>query len=215
MRQRNVRYLIKSLPPTMPSHTTDPVPSAASPSSSSSITTTSDDEGRTSRRRHPRLYHHQHYHKLTTMFFHPRRSYDAQSSPPIHSLPVELLSYIFLLSTHDNNTEDNLPPFTTESIKIPVVISNVDRHWRSVARNTPALWTNICVTAEMIDFSDPAEESDGDGDVALAGSCGLSSRKQGALDTRHLTSFLALSRNFPLNILIDARDQDWDFSEPE
>ncbi|EAU86675.2 hypothetical protein CC1G_07333 [Coprinopsis cinerea okayama7 len=33
------------------------------------------------------------------------------------------------------------------------------------------------------------------------------------LDTRHITSYLALSKRYPLDILIDARDYEWDFLE--
>ncbi|TFK61576.1 hypothetical protein BDN72DRAFT_778085, partial [Pluteus cervinus] len=128
----------------------------------------------------------------------PRRSFDSSRySPKIHSLPVELLSYIFLLSTHASS-QQKTPPFTTESIRTPIIISSVDKHWRRVALTTPALWTNICVTVEMI----------GSGG-------GASAESESHLDTRHLTSFLKLSKSYPLNILIDARDQDWDFNDDD
>lgn len=129
----------------------------------------------------------------------------AHRSSPIHRLPVELLSYIFSLRTHDtlgdDDNDDRNPPFTTESIKTPLILSSVNHHWRNIAYNTPSLWTSICVTVELID--------------------GLKDEPAGAaqyptvLNNRHLISYLSLSRNYPLDILIDARDQDWDFSEPE
>jgi F-box-like len=127
-------------------------------------------------------------------------------TPPIESLPVELLSYIFLLGTHttgdllDADDTDRSLPFNTESIKAPLVISSVNKHWRNVALNTPTLWTSLCVTAEMIH----AQE---DHDMSLLTS--------GVFNTGHLTTYIQRSRKYPLDILIDARDQDWDFSEPE
>ncbi|KAH6879590.1 hypothetical protein BKA70DRAFT_1475013 [Coprinopsis sp. MPI-PUGE-AT-0042] len=36
-----------------------------------------------------------------------------------------------------------------------------------------------------------------------------------SLDVRHITSYLALSRQYPLDILIDARDYEWDFLEDD
>ncbi|RDB16621.1 hypothetical protein Hypma_002860 [Hypsizygus marmoreus] len=135
--------------------------------------------------------------------YHPHTS-------PIQRLPVELLSYIFALGTHGVGLEDtpeageHTPQFTTENIKTPLIIASVNHHWRNIAHNTPSLWTSICVTVELIE-ADPDDEM---------GSLGVD-RKLPTLNTNHLTSYLALSRNYPLDILIDARDQDWDFSEPE
>jgi hypothetical protein len=123
--------------------------------------------------------------------------------PPIERLPVELLSYIFLLGTYAteeaDRTERNLS-FTSESIKTPLIISSVNRHWRHVALNTPSLWTSLCVTAEMVDATQDHD---------------MSPFTTGVLNTGHLTTYLQRSRKYPLDILIDARDQDWDFSEPE
>jgi hypothetical protein len=126
-------------------------------------------------------------------------------APPIERLPVELLSYIFLLgayATEDlleaDGTERNLS-FTSESVKTPLVISSVNRHWRHVALNTPSLWTSLCVTAEMVDAQPDHDMSS----------------TTGVLNTGHLTTYLQRSHKYPLDILIDARDQDWDFSEPE
>lgn len=101
---------------------------------------------------------------------------------PIHSLPVELLSNIF---AHTD---------------MPLVISTVNKQWRRIALNTPALWTTLCVTAEMIQ----AQE---DHDLSLY--------TTGVFNTGHLTTYIHRSRKYPLDILIDARDPDWDFSEPE
>ncbi|KAK2467634.1 hypothetical protein APHAL10511_000489 [Amanita phalloides] len=80
------------------------------------------------------------------------------------ALPVELLSCVFTLSDD------------------PHILACVCKHWLRVARNTPRLWTRICVTT---------------------------------LDMRHAVASLALSKKYPLDILIDARDDEWDFSEPE
>ena len=116
---------------------------------------------------------------------------------PVENLPVELLSYIFSLATQET---DGSLPFTTESINNPLIISSVNRHWRHIALNTPSLWTSLCVTAEMVHAQEDHE---------------FSLLTTGIFDTGHLTTFIERSRNYPLDILIDARDQDWDFSEPE
>lgn len=129
------------------------------------------------------------------------RPLNIRCTSAIQRLPVELLSYIFTLGTHslDEDEDTSCPSFDAETIKTPLILSQVNHHWRNIARNTPSLWTSICVTAELINASDGLEPQ----------------RKQSHLDASHLTTYLSLSRNYPLDILIDARDQDWDFSEPE
>ncbi|KAF8875787.1 hypothetical protein BD779DRAFT_1562663, partial [Infundibulicybe gibba] len=136
-------------------------------------------------------------HLCLTMHYHPLKSSQYLWSP-VNSLPVELLSYIFALSTHctteapSPDDSQSQPAFTTESVKVPLILSTVSHHWRRVALNTPALWTSLCVSAEMLTTD-------------IAGTSHL--------DTRHLSSYLALSRKYPLDIIIDARDPDWDFCE--
>jgi len=121
----------------------------------------------------------------------PRRS----QLSPIQFLPIELLSYIFVVTTLEDD-EDGNPSFTTESIRLPHILSSVSRKWRLIAQCTPALWTNICVTSELIDTRDADQ------------------LQASTFDTRHLDVCLKHSRNYPLDILIDARDYHWDFSEP-
>jgi hypothetical protein len=114
-------------------------------------------------------------------------------------LPVELLSYIFILGAHsppeheDERGLQELPPFSSESVERPLIYAAVCRHWRTVALNTAALWTNVCITI---------------------GSMTDNGQKK-SLSPSHITSYLSLSKKCPLNILLDARDFDWDFSEPE
>lgn len=130
------------------------------------------------------------------------RSSTVFSQSPIYSLPLELLSYIFVLGAHSppdtlkyNSKRQELPPFNADSVKTPLIYSAVCRHWRTVALGTAALWTNICITAWSMEMS------------------GFEQEKRANLT--HITSSLSLSRNYPLNILLDARDIDWDFAEPE
>ncbi|KAJ3980802.1 hypothetical protein F5890DRAFT_1418913 [Lentinula detonsa] len=120
---------------------------------------------------------------------------------PIHSLPVELLSHIFLLGAHslpdtleEDTTSQELPLFNTDSVKTPLIYSAVCRHWRTVAHGTAALWTCICITIGSMQVAGPQKKH---------------------LNLSHITSYLSLSRKYPLNILLDARDPDWDFAEPE
>ncbi|KAE9393502.1 hypothetical protein BT96DRAFT_923995 [Gymnopus androsaceus JB14] len=122
--------------------------------------------------------------------------------PPIYSLPVELLSYIFVLGTHslpdaleDGREPQELPPFNADSVKTPLTYSAVCRHWRSVALGTAALWTSICITVGSVQ-TDIADQSK-------------------SLNLSHITSYLSLSRKCSLNILLDARDADWEFCEHE
>jgi hypothetical protein len=128
---------------------------------------------------------------------------------PIDTLPVELLSYIFTLGTHATaeplpsgglgDASDGAPVFDAESVKTPLVFASVSRYWRQVALNTPSLWTSLCITLELVR---PAEDPS-------------SSSTPTAFDKRHITSYLAMSRHHPIDILIDARDQEWDFQEDE
>ncbi|KAH7925263.1 hypothetical protein BV22DRAFT_1065321 [Leucogyrophana mollusca] len=121
---------------------------------------------------------------------------------PINRLPVELLSYIFTLTTHgfpgshqDSSDRHDLL-FDPESVIVPSVISAVSRHWRNIALSTPAIWTSLCMTlANVIGFKSP------------------SGAESSYLDAQRLAAHLIRSRNSPLDILIDARDPDWDFTE--
>ncbi|KAJ7581828.1 hypothetical protein C8J56DRAFT_958360 [Mycena floridula] len=89
----------------------------------------------------------------------------------IAALPVELLSSIFVLATHSS----------LDNFEAPLAFCAVNRHWKSIALSTPALWTNICAT----------------------------------IGSNNVDSYLARSKSYPLDILIDGRDPRWDFSEPE
>lgn len=118
---------------------------------------------------------------------------------PINTLPVELLSYIFVLGAHCTSDAplddiDPTPQFTAETVKTPLAFASVSRYWRRVALSTPRLWTSLCITMQMVQ---PHE----DGPTSV--------------DVRHITSYLHLSRQYPLDILIDARDYEWDFLEDE
>ncbi|KAK0493544.1 hypothetical protein EDD18DRAFT_1178632 [Armillaria luteobubalina] len=125
--------------------------------------------------------------------------YDLRACAPIDTLPVELLTYIFSLATHGIPvaTEGKEGPlFDSESVKMPTRLSAVSKHWCLVARNTPALWSSICATIASIHK------------ICHHG------QRLSLFHTSHLSSHLSLSRNHTLDIIIDARDPDWDFSEP-
>ena len=141
------------------------------------------------------------------MYTHPRNHHRLS---PISNLPVELLSYIFSLSTHPTtgnpNAEEYSPPtITTESVQVPLVLSSVNRLWRQVALGTPGLWSRLCITVELIENFYSIER---DPNGFTNGSMSTQ------LNTSHITTYLALSRKYPLDILIDARDENWNF-EPE
>lgn len=165
-------------------------------------------------------------------YAYPRNNNNHQCCPssptPINKLPIELLSLIFSLSTYPCTTTggcfpgpaaeaeedyDYRPPtITTESVQVPLVLSSVSRLWRQVALGTPQLWSSLCITVELLvqDERDYHHSRSG-GFTKRSSSISDTTRH---LDTSHITSYLALSRKYPLNILIDARDENWNF-EPE
>jgi F-box-like len=121
---------------------------------------------------------------------------------PIDTLPVELIAYIFVLATHTTDYEtassSEAVSININSITVPLVLSTVNKRWRNIALSTSALWTTLCVTIQDIVYHND--------DLAL---------KLPALDATQLVTYLSLSRKYPVDILIDARDPDWDFSENE
>ena len=60
---------------------------------------------------------------------------------PIHALPVELLSRVFMLGQPDGTPYPEFPPDFSQTFE--VLVSHVCRHWRQVALDTPSLWTTI------------------------------------------------------------------------
>jgi hypothetical protein len=141
-------------------------------------------------------------HPLFQTMFSCNNLHQFPFSSPIKNLPIELLSYIFSLSVNlsshpcleEEEEEEHTPPtITTKSVQVPLVLSIiVCRLWREVALEIPRLWSSLCITVELVNLCNEPQ----------------------LLDTSHITSYLALSRKYPLNILIDARDEKWNF-EPE
>ena len=126
---------------------------------------------------------------------HPERMVQVPyQRSPVAQLPVELLSYIFLLGAHtpDEDSElieDHITPCLSSSSTSPDVFAAVCKHWRSVALGTPQLWTRICVTIGDIIYIQNTFSSVSRA-VARSGKCRL-------------------------DVFIDARDPEWDFSETE
>ncbi|KAI0635350.1 hypothetical protein C8Q77DRAFT_1072572 [Trametes polyzona] len=142
----------------------------------------------------------------------PIRMASATYQAPIARLPVELLSYIFLLGAHTPDPEeagladdapgglgegsgslhersDDISPCASSSSMPPDVFAAVCRHWREVALNTPQLWTRVCVTI---------------GDL-------MHDEASGWFPA--VSRYVSRSGRCPLDIYIDARDPEWDFSE--
>ncbi|EPQ51630.1 hypothetical protein GLOTRDRAFT_141002 [Gloeophyllum trabeum ATCC 11539] len=121
------------------------------------------------------------------------------SPSSIDNLPVELLSYIFILGTYTSSNEKRWYEFGEEwdihrfRTDLPTTVAQVCRHWRQVALSTLELWTNICVTkADIVKSDEDPRYSAG----------------QWPGDARS-------PQSSPIDILIDARDPQWDFTEPE
>lgn len=129
------------------------------------------------------------------------------ASSPIATLPVELLSEIFSICTlssldsHSGRSDYAPPTITSESVLVPYVLASVNRRWRSIALSQASLWSSICITPELLDW----DYNTGTRDVPPTSQ----------LNPSQITTNLSRSKNYALNILIDGRDPDWDFSEPE
>ncbi|KIM43862.1 hypothetical protein M413DRAFT_443738 [Hebeloma cylindrosporum] len=138
-----------------------------------------------------------------------------QGSPlsPISSLPVELLSEIFTLcalaagepSPSSDDAEYSPPIVTTDSLRATLLLSSVNRKWRDVVLHQPNLWSNLCITAELISQTD-------DEDGIFASSPQKSSSR---FNASYIIACLQRSRQCPINIFIDARDEEWNFTEPD
>ncbi|KAF8157869.1 hypothetical protein B0H34DRAFT_432952 [Crassisporium funariophilum] len=110
--------------------------------------------------------------RMETMYAYP---HNRQLHCHISKLPVELLMNVFSMSTHLPQPEYGGPDINSESVKVPLTLSRVNKHWRQVALRSQDLWTSLCITNKLIDSG---------------------------MFTTHITSYLALSQNSPLNIHI-------------
>jgi hypothetical protein len=123
-----------------------------------------------------------------------------EHTPPINRLPVELLSFIFFLVICVP-ADDPADGDTTDFIGGMKVIQCVDKRWRNVALDTPGLWANINVDIDMVD-PPPAQDVK---DLP----------RSGPFKSQQLEMHIKHSRSYPLDIVIDARDPDWNYEEPE
>lgn len=124
----------------------------------------------------------------------------------INALPVEILSYIFTLATHDaasTNTDYKRRyevPFSPESVTMPTVLASVHRHWRNIALSTSTLWSSLVMSLGQV-----VRVKVEDDERAY----------KTFLDVERLAAHIARSRNSPVDILIDTRDPEWDFEDDE
>jgi hypothetical protein len=95
----------------------------------------------------------------------------------IHSLPNELLSYIFLNAVRDYD-------HPSESAYFPLVLSHTCSRWRKVALSTASLYTSI-----KLSLPDSSSQLD------------------------YLQTWLLRSKSYPLDMLLDFRDEAWDWDE--
>ncbi|KAG1864455.1 hypothetical protein C8R48DRAFT_672535 [Suillus tomentosus] len=106
----------------------------------------------------------------------------------IESLPVELLSYIFTLATHDCDSEEGRA-FSPESVTLPTVLASVNSRWRKLAISVPTLWSTLSIDLKALVRSHPNH---------------VFTFHQQPFD--QLSSFITWSKHSSLDILIDARD---------
>ncbi|KAG9121399.1 hypothetical protein FRC07_002667, partial [Ceratobasidium sp. 392] len=66
---------------------------------------------------------------------------------PIHSLPVEILTNIFLMVQYGFENVSN-----SKQIPPAQVLAGTSSYWRKIATGTPALWTEIKITTEQIRY---------------------------------------------------------------
>ncbi|KAG2151655.1 uncharacterized protein EDB93DRAFT_1083123 [Suillus bovinus] len=127
----------------------------------------------------------------------------------INVLPVEILSYIFTLATHDAVSTNNdykrryQVPFSPESVTMPTVLASVHRHWRNVALSTSTLWTSLVMSlGQVVRVQVGPDASDERAYTTF-------------LDVQRLATHIARSRNSSVDVLIDTRDPEWDFEDDE
>ncbi|KAG1871691.1 hypothetical protein F4604DRAFT_1681482 [Suillus subluteus] len=106
----------------------------------------------------------------------------------IDSLPVELLSYIFTLATHDCDSEEG-HAFSPESVTLPTVLVSVNSQWRNVALSVPTLWSTLSIDLKTLIVSHPNHIFD---------------FRQQPFD--QLLNSITRSKRSSLDIFIDARD---------
>jgi hypothetical protein len=128
----------------------------------------------------------------------------ARRVAPIHTLPREILTYVFELVTFALSPDElsflrddqQKLPFHPHSVTAPTKLCAVNRHWRYVGLTTPKLWSSIVVSVNDVINCDYG-----------------SGHPDSSLDFESLACFLSRSRNSPIDILIDGRDPEWDFSD--
>ncbi|KAK1215001.1 hypothetical protein PQX77_022412 [Marasmius sp. AFHP31] len=82
---------------------------------------------------------------------------------PIHKLPTELLTKIFLFSMDNTDICDCAglpiqPPSSLNTSQRPWVLSQVCRSWRKLASSTPALWSFLSFSFDYHGEGDPSVE---------------------------------------------------------
>ncbi|KAG2085960.1 hypothetical protein BD769DRAFT_1681465 [Suillus cothurnatus] len=106
----------------------------------------------------------------------------------INSLPVELLSYIFTLATHDCDSEEG-HAFSPESVTLPTVLASVNSRWREIALSIPTLWSTLSINLKALVQQHPNNTF---------------SFNQQPFD--QILNIITRSKHSSLDILIDARD---------
>ncbi|KAG1870849.1 hypothetical protein F4604DRAFT_1926402 [Suillus subluteus] len=127
----------------------------------------------------------------------------------INVLPVEILSYIFTLATHDAVSTNNdykrryEVPFSPESVTMPTVLAAVHRHWRNIALSTSTLWSSLVMSLGQVVRVKVGPDADDERAYTTF------------LDVQRLAAHIARSRNSSVDILIDTRDPEWDFEDDD
>lgn len=125
----------------------------------------------------------------------------------INVLPVEILSYIFTLATHDDAPAKKdykrryEVPFSSQSVTMPTVLASVNRHWRHIALSTSTLWSSLVMTLGQVVRVRIGQDADDERAYTTF------------LDVQRLAAHIARSRNSSVDILIDTRDPEWDFED--
>ncbi|TFL03455.1 hypothetical protein BDV98DRAFT_503666 [Pterulicium gracile] len=110
----------------------------------------------------------------------------------VHRLPNELLSYVFLATRHERHClnefdyDKPVPRHHSGLINGPLDLSHVCRRWRMLALATSRLWTFLVLTF-------PITRS----------------------DLARFVHFLSRSKDSPLDIFLDFRDEEWDLDDDD
>jgi hypothetical protein len=111
-------------------------------------------------------------------------------------MPTEVMSMIFAMAAEPDSNDNYRPSYhpSSEDWRVAETLSGVSRRWNAIALGTPEVWTRIVVDVDRLVMK-------------ANGKMGLHPRPM----KRHLER----SRTRMVDVLVDARDPNWDGKEQQ